>query len=117
MLKYEYINKEWIVSPTARRVYRASAVLSVALFFGWWAILFVGGVPSTSPRCGHSASGPFKTPRSFAETLVPGKPLHPLESLRTGTGGQALNIGESDGGRPSVRVTPLGGFLNAIVQT
>jgi hypothetical protein len=35
MLKYEYISKEWIVSPTAGRVYRASAVLSVALFFGW----------------------------------------------------------------------------------
>jgi hypothetical protein len=47
MLKYEYISKEWIVSPTARRVYRASAALSVALFFGWWAILFVGGIPST----------------------------------------------------------------------
>ena len=47
MLKYEYINKEWIVSPTARRVYRASAGLSVALFVGWWAILFVGGIPET----------------------------------------------------------------------
>ncbi len=47
MLKYEYINKEWIVSPTAHRVYRASAALSVALFFGWCAILFVGGIPST----------------------------------------------------------------------
>lgn len=47
MLKYEYINKEWIVSSTARRVYRASAALSVALFLGWCAILFVGGIPST----------------------------------------------------------------------
>lgn len=47
MLKYEYINKEWIVSPTAGRVYRASATLSVALFFGWCALLFVGGIPST----------------------------------------------------------------------
>ncbi len=47
MLKYEYINKEWIVSPTARRVYRASASLSVALFFGWWAILVAGGIPET----------------------------------------------------------------------
>jgi|ERR1051325_3327847 hypothetical protein len=47
MLKYEYINKEWIVSPTARRVYRASATLSVALFFGWWVILFVGEIPPT----------------------------------------------------------------------
>jgi len=35
------------VSPTARRVYRTSAALSVALFFGWWTILFIGGIPST----------------------------------------------------------------------
>lgn len=47
MLKYDFINKEWIVSPTARRVYRASAALSVALFLGWWTILFAGGVPAT----------------------------------------------------------------------
>src|SRR5580765_4881625 len=47
MLKYEYINKEWIVSPTAGRVYRASAARSVALFFGWWSILFAGGIPPT----------------------------------------------------------------------
>jgi hypothetical protein len=47
MLKYEFINKEWIVSPTAGRVYRASAALSVALFFGWCIILFVGGIPPT----------------------------------------------------------------------
>ncbi len=47
MLKYEYINKEWIVSPAARRVYRISASLSVALFFGWWAILVAGGITDT----------------------------------------------------------------------
>jgi len=46
MVKYEYISKEWIVSLRARRVYRVSAALSIALFFGWWAILFVGGIPS-----------------------------------------------------------------------
>ena len=45
MLPYEYIKKEWIVSPTARSVYRASASLSVALFFGWWTILVMGGIP------------------------------------------------------------------------
>jgi len=45
MIKYEYIKKEWIISPTARRVYRASALLSLALFFGWWAILVVGQIP------------------------------------------------------------------------
>lgn len=47
MIKYEYIKKEWIVSTTARRVYRASALLSLALFFGWWAILVVGQIPET----------------------------------------------------------------------
>ena len=47
MLRYEYINKEWIVSPTAVRVYRTSAALSVALFFGCCALLFVGEIPST----------------------------------------------------------------------
>src|SRR3984893_7147830 len=46
MLRYEYINKEWIVSPTAGRVYRTSAALSVALFFGCCALLFVGEIPS-----------------------------------------------------------------------
>jgi len=46
-MKYEYIKKEWIVSPTARRLYRASAVLSLALFFVWWAILVVGRIPET----------------------------------------------------------------------
>ena len=47
MLKYEYIKKEWIVSPIARRVYRASASLSAALFFGWWAVLLLGSIPAT----------------------------------------------------------------------
>jgi hypothetical protein len=49
MLKYEYINKDWIVSPTARRVYRASASLSVALFIGWCAILIAGIPGSIAP--------------------------------------------------------------------
>ena len=35
MAWHELINKELIVSPVASRVYRISAVLSVALFFGW----------------------------------------------------------------------------------
>jgi len=46
MLKYEYINKEWIVSPTALRVYRVSAYLSIALLLGWWIVLFEGGIPA-----------------------------------------------------------------------
>jgi hypothetical protein len=49
MLKYEFLNKEWIVSPTARRVYRVSATLSVALFFAVFVILANGGIPGASP--------------------------------------------------------------------
>jgi hypothetical protein len=45
MLRYEYINREWIVSTAARRVYRTSASLSVALFFGWWALLVEERIP------------------------------------------------------------------------
>jgi hypothetical protein len=32
MLKYEYINKEWIVSSAARRVYRTAACASLVLY-------------------------------------------------------------------------------------
>ena len=32
MQPYEYINKDWIVSQSARRVYRAFAVISLALY-------------------------------------------------------------------------------------
>ncbi len=45
MLRYEYINRAWIVSGTARRVYRLSASLSVALFFGLWIVAFEGRIP------------------------------------------------------------------------
>jgi hypothetical protein len=47
MLKYEYINKEWIVSRTARRVYRGAAALSVALFLGLLAAALEGGIPES----------------------------------------------------------------------
>jgi len=40
MLKYEFINREWIVSRTARLVYRVSALLSLMLFFLWLMLLF-----------------------------------------------------------------------------
>ncbi len=40
MLKYDFVSRECIVSPTARRVYRISAGLSIALFFLLWAVLF-----------------------------------------------------------------------------
>jgi hypothetical protein len=44
MLRYDYINKEWIVSATAYRVYRLSAYLSIMLFFVW-SYIIVEGVP------------------------------------------------------------------------
>ena len=37
MLRYYYINKEWILSTTARRIYRISASLSTMLFLMVWA--------------------------------------------------------------------------------
>jgi hypothetical protein len=39
MLKYEYINKEWIVSRTARIVYRTAAVTSVFIFVALVALI------------------------------------------------------------------------------
>jgi hypothetical protein len=45
MLRYEYIDKEWIVSPTARRVYRGAARLSFVLFVPMVAVLYYGGIP------------------------------------------------------------------------
>jgi len=45
MLKYEYINKEWIVSSTARRVYRSAAVLSFIVFLPVAAVLFPAEIP------------------------------------------------------------------------
>jgi hypothetical protein len=39
MLHYEFLNKEWVVSATAYRVYRFAASLSVVLFVGLlWAL-------------------------------------------------------------------------------
>ena len=46
MIKYEYINKEWIVSPTARRVYRAAAIVSLTIYFTLAAILINGPTPA-----------------------------------------------------------------------
>ena len=45
MFRTYYINREWILSGTARRVYRVAASLSLALFFFLWAhALFGSGV-------------------------------------------------------------------------
>jgi hypothetical protein len=45
MLSYDYINKEWIVSRAALRVYRVAAILSLVLFL-IMAAEIVGEVPS-----------------------------------------------------------------------
>ena len=45
MLRYYYINKEWILSPVARRIYRIAAVLSLLLFFGLCALKFGVVIP------------------------------------------------------------------------
>ena len=47
MLRNYYINKEWIVSHTARRVYRVAASLSLALFFFLVVVRVKGGIPDT----------------------------------------------------------------------
>jgi hypothetical protein len=51
MLRYYYINKEWMVSTTARRVYRVAAIFSLALFVVLVAVaaaeVLTGGIPAT----------------------------------------------------------------------
>lgn len=44
MFRNYYINKEWIVSDAARRIYRVAASLSLALFLFMVAVKFTGGV-------------------------------------------------------------------------
>jgi hypothetical protein len=45
MLRYYYINKEWMLSSTARRIYRTAAVLSLMLFCSLWVWPFVEEIP------------------------------------------------------------------------
>jgi len=45
MRAYDYINKEWIVSPTARRVYRAAAAISLTLYFSLAALRLNQPIP------------------------------------------------------------------------
>jgi hypothetical protein len=47
MLRNYYINKEWMVSQTAQRVYRVAAALSLALFFFLIVVRFKGGIPDS----------------------------------------------------------------------
>jgi hypothetical protein len=46
MLRNYYINKEWIVSATARNVYRAAARLSLAFLVMLIGLRFVGEIPA-----------------------------------------------------------------------
>jgi hypothetical protein len=47
VLRNYYINKAWIVSQTARRIYRVAAGLSLALFIFLTAVRFDGGIPQS----------------------------------------------------------------------
>ena len=46
MLRYYYINKEWMLSMTARRVYRLSASLSLMLFVLMWPLRMHLAIPA-----------------------------------------------------------------------
>jgi hypothetical protein len=46
MLRHYYINKEWMVSATAVRIYRFAASVSLGLFFAEVAMRVVGTIPS-----------------------------------------------------------------------
>jgi hypothetical protein len=46
MLRYYYINKEWMLSSTAQRIYRVAASLSLALFFMLVALRSVPEIPN-----------------------------------------------------------------------
>ena len=43
---YQHFSKEWIVSPTARRVYRVAAVVSMTLYVSLAALIVYGPIPA-----------------------------------------------------------------------
>lgn len=43
---YQHFSKEWIVSPTARRVYRAAAVVSLTVYASLVALIVYGPIPA-----------------------------------------------------------------------
>lgn len=45
MHQYEYLKREWIVSPAARRVYRTAALVSLALYPSLAALIVNGPIP------------------------------------------------------------------------
>jgi hypothetical protein len=46
MLRYYYINRGWMISTSARRVYYCAAILSLLLFFLLFTVHLTGTVPS-----------------------------------------------------------------------
>lgn len=46
MLRYYYISRGWIISPTARWIYLLAATLSVALFFLLFGVRIRGAIPN-----------------------------------------------------------------------
>lgn len=45
MHQYQFLSKQWIVSPTARHVYRAAAVVSLTLYVSLAAMILGGPTP------------------------------------------------------------------------
>jgi hypothetical protein len=45
MNHYQYFSKEWIVSETARRIYRAAAVVSLTIYVTLVALIVYGPIP------------------------------------------------------------------------
>ena len=67
MLRYYYINKEWMVSGVARRCYRVAACLSLALFFLEVAVRVADRFPIPSPGCKSTS---FRWSTGAATTMV-----------------------------------------------
>ncbi|HKV80083.1 MAG TPA: hypothetical protein VJP02_18185 [Candidatus Sulfotelmatobacter sp.] len=45
MNHYQYFSEEWIISETARRVYRGAAVVSLTVYVTWMALFLYGPIP------------------------------------------------------------------------
>ena len=45
MHQYEFLSKQWIVSPTARRAYRAAAIVSLTMYVSLVALVVCGPIP------------------------------------------------------------------------
>jgi hypothetical protein len=69
MLRYYYINKEWMISATAQRVYRVAAYLSLALFL--LLIFLLSAHPPESMSAADSMPSAMPTPRSWTRSMCP----------------------------------------------